>query len=303
MSEISHSPADPTSPANPAPAGHNGGPPLDEHTPEWGNGGIGNYFYWKAAHRAAWKNPSPGIVAFRIRKAERLGLTYEEYTLEILERGRHLQIEDVERIAEIRRRRAARAVADRKNTERYFIRPEPFMPDIKIRSLQSSPDTCARLSEMLVEAVANGGSVSFMHPLPLQEAKAFWRDSLGSADRGERIVLGAFDGEELIGTVTLLLKLSQNQPHRAEIAKMLTRLSHRRRGVATALLREVERAAIEHGRWLLVLDTAEDEGAAGLYERVGFKLAGLIPDYAFKPYGGLTGTLIYWKRLQERASA
>ncbi len=97
-------------PGKPAPAGHNGGPPLDEHTPEWGNGGIGNYFYWKAAHRAAWKNPSPGIVAFRIKKAERLGLTYEEYTLEILERGRHLQIEDVERIAEIKQRRAARAV-------------------------------------------------------------------------------------------------------------------------------------------------------------------------------------------------
>ena len=123
------------------------------------------------------------------------------------------------------------------------------------------------------------------------------------ADRGDRIVLGAFDGAELIGTVTLLLKLSQNQPHRAEIAKMLTRLSHRHRGVATALLREAERTAIEHGRWLLVLDTAEDEGAAGLYERAGFKLAGLIPDYAFKPYGGLTGTLIYWKRLQERAPA
>ena len=115
MSEIDirHPPADPASPANPAPAGHNGGPPLDEHTPEWGNGGIGNYFYWKAAHRAAWKNPSPGIVAFRIRKAERLGLTYEEYTLEILERGRHLQIEDIERIAEIKQARTARAAGNR----------------------------------------------------------------------------------------------------------------------------------------------------------------------------------------------
>ena len=78
------------------------------HVPEWGDGGIGNYFYWKAAHRRAWQNPSPGIVAFRIKKAERLGLTYEEYTLEILERGRHLQIEDVERIAEIKQARAAR---------------------------------------------------------------------------------------------------------------------------------------------------------------------------------------------------
>jgi hypothetical protein len=89
--------------------GHNGGPPLKEaHRPEWGDGGIGNYFYWKAAHRAAWHNPSPGIVMFRIKKAERLGLTYEEYTLEILERGRHLQIEDVDRIAEIIRARLLR---------------------------------------------------------------------------------------------------------------------------------------------------------------------------------------------------
>jgi hypothetical protein len=117
MSEIEtrRSPADPASPPNSAPAGHNGGPPLDDaHRPEWGDGGIGNYFYWKAAHRAAWHNPSPGIVAFRIRKAERLGLTYEEYTLEILERGRHLQIEDVERIAEIKRARSAHAVNHRK---------------------------------------------------------------------------------------------------------------------------------------------------------------------------------------------
>ena len=114
-SEIRRSPAAPASPENPVPASHNRGPPLDdEHRPEWGDGGIGNYFYWKAAHRAAWHNPSPGIVAFRIRKAERLGLTYEEYTLEILERGRHLQIEDVERIAEIKQARAAHAVNHRK---------------------------------------------------------------------------------------------------------------------------------------------------------------------------------------------
>lgn len=98
-----------SNPADPAPTGHNGGPPLDEHIPEWGNNGIGNYFYWKAAHRAAWKNLSPSIVAFRIGKAERLGLTYEEYTLEILERGRHLQVEDVERIAQIKRARAFRS--------------------------------------------------------------------------------------------------------------------------------------------------------------------------------------------------
>src|SRR3979490_529655 len=95
------------SPVDAAP-GHNGGPPPAEHIPEWGADGIGNYFYWKAAHGRAWRNPSPGIVSFRIQKAERLGLTYEEYTLEILERGRHLQVEDVERIAGIQQAPRAR---------------------------------------------------------------------------------------------------------------------------------------------------------------------------------------------------
>jgi ribosomal protein S18 acetylase RimI-like enzyme len=177
------------------------------------------------------------------------------------------------------------------------------MPPIQIAPLTASPDTIAALSEILVETVAHGGSVSFMHPMPLQAAEVFWRDSFGAAARGERIVLGAFDGDHLIGTVTLLLNLPPNQPHRAEIAKMMTRLSHRHRGVATALLRAAERIALERGRWLLVLDTAQDEGAAGLYERLGFRLTGVIPDYALKPHGGLTGTLIYWKRLNERATA
>jgi len=174
-----------------------------------------------------------------------------------------------------------------------------LMSNIEIKALSPSPEIRAMLSEMLIETVANGGSVSFMHPLAPEAADSFWHDSLASAERDERIVFGAFDGDKLIGTVTLLLGLPPNQPHRAEIAKMMTRLSHRNRGVATALLHAAERAAIERGRWLLVLDTAVDEGASGLYERVGFQLTGIIPDYAFRPHGGLTGTMIYWKRLQQ----
>jgi ribosomal protein S18 acetylase RimI-like enzyme len=177
------------------------------------------------------------------------------------------------------------------------------MSNIEIKALSASPEIRAMLSEILIETVAHGGSVSFMHPLSQEAAEAFWSNALNAADRGERVILGAFDDDRLIGTVTLLLDLPPNQPHRAEIAKMMTRVSHRHRGIATALLHEAERIAIARGRWLLVLDTAEDDGAAGLYERMGFKLTGLIPDYALKPHGGLTGTLIYWKRLQEGASA
>jgi ribosomal protein S18 acetylase RimI-like enzyme len=128
-------------------------------------------------------------------------------------------------------------------------------------------------------------------------ADKFWESALTAAARGDRIILGAFEDGLLIGTVTLVLDLSQNQPHRAEIVKMITRISHRGRGVATALLRRAEKIALARGRTLLVLDTASDGGAAPLYESVGFKLAGEIPDYAFKPQGGLTGTKFYWKRL------
>ncbi len=171
------------------------------------------------------------------------------------------------------------------------------MPHFAIKPLEDGPEIRRALGELLIETVASGGSVSFMHPLSPDDAGAFWRDSLAAAARGERIVLGAFDGDDLIGTVTLLLKLPPNQPHRAEIAKMMTRVAHRKRGVATALMRAAEQLAIAHGRTLLVLDTAEEDGAAPLYERLGFKLTGLIPDYALKPHGGLTGTLIYWKRI------
>ena len=171
------------------------------------------------------------------------------------------------------------------------------MPDVDIRPLGSSPAIVSTLSEILVEVVAHGGSVSFMHPLAPEAARAFWDGALAAAGRGERVVLGAWDGEVLAGTATLLLDCPPNQPHRAEIAKLMTRVSHRGRGVAAALMRKAEALAVQHGRTLLVLDTATEGGASGLYEGLGYVLAGTIPDYAFKPHGGLTGTMIYWKQL------
>lgn len=171
------------------------------------------------------------------------------------------------------------------------------MPEIKIAPLRASPETCAMLSELLIEVVAGGGSVSFMHPLARDAAADFWRSAFLSAERNERVILGAWDDDQLVGTVTLLIGLPANQPHRAEIGKMMTRQSHRGRGIASALLREAEATAIEHNRTLLMLDTASEDGASGLYERHGFTFAGEIPDFALKPHGGLTGTRFYWKRI------
>jgi GNAT superfamily N-acetyltransferase len=174
------------------------------------------------------------------------------------------------------------------------------MNEIEIRALGVSPATRTMLSEILIETVANGGSVSFMHPLTREAADTFWDRSLAAADRGERVILGAWEGGTLIGTVTLLLDCPPNQPHRAEIAKMMTRPGRRGRGVGTALLRAAEDIAAGQGRTMLVLDTAADEGAAGFYEKQGYNLAGIIPDFAYKPHGGLTATRIYWKRIGPR---
>lgn len=168
-------------------------------------------------------------------------------------------------------------------------------PDI--RPLGPDTATIDALAALLIETVAGGGSVGFMHPVAPEKAAAFARTSLEAAARGERIVFGAFVDGTLASTVTLLLALPENQPHRAEIAKMMTAPAFRGRGLARALLLEAERQAALRGRTLLVLDTAEQEGAAGLYEKAGFIRVGAIPDFALKPHGGLTATLLYVKRL------
>jgi ribosomal protein S18 acetylase RimI-like enzyme len=168
---------------------------------------------------------------------------------------------------------------------------------LRIEALRDTPDVRRMLGELLVNVVANGGSISFMHPLSPDAADAFWKDALSSADRGDRVVFGAWIDGLLVGTVSLLLDLPPNQPHRAEIAKMMTRPANRGRGIASALLRAAEEEAARRSRTLLVLDTATDGGASSLYERLGYTLAGEIPDFALKPHGGLTGTKLYWKRL------
>lgn len=177
------------------------------------------------------------------------------------------------------------------------------MSEIRITQLGPSPAVRAMLSRILIETVANNDSVGFMHPVPPEVADEFWDRALAAAARGERIVLGAWDGDELLGTVSVLLDMPVNQPHRGEIAKMMTRPSARRRGAATALLRRAEELAAQHGKTLLVLDTASDGGASRLYERMGFTFAGEFPDYALKPYGGLTGTRLYYKRIGAGAEA
>ena len=177
------------------------------------------------------------------------------------------------------------------------------MDALSIRPLTGEPAVIARLAEILAATVAAGGSVHFMDPTPVDEAQAYWAKALAGAATGDRVVLGAFEDAQLQGTVTLYLDTPPNQPFRAEIWKLMVDPIARRRGIARRLMMAAQALAAERGRTLLNLDTATDGGAAELYESLGWVRAGVIPDYAFKPQGGLTGTAIYWKRLAAEPGA
>ena len=135
-----------------------------------------------------------------------------------------------------------------------------------------------------------------MHPLSRERALAFWRRVAQGVAAGERALIVAEDARGLCGTVQLVLDQPENQPHRAELSKMLVPRRARRRGLGAALMRAAEAAARDCGKTLLVLDTANDE-AERLYERLGWTRVGMIPDYALLPQGGLCGTTVYYRNL------
>jgi GNAT superfamily N-acetyltransferase len=152
------------------------------------------------------------------------------------------------------------------------------------------------LADVLIDCVEGGASVSFMHPLPRDRAVAFWRRVAQGVAAGERALLIAEDAHGLCGTVQLVLDQPENQPHRAELAKMLVHRRARRLGLGAALMRAAEATARECGKTLLVLDTASDD-AERLYERLGWTRVGVIPGFALLPQGGLCGTTVYYRNL------
>jgi GNAT superfamily N-acetyltransferase len=138
-----------------------------------------------------------------------------------------------------------------------------------------------------------------MHPLPRERALAFWTNALESAARGERVILVAEDiaSQRVIGTAQVVLMMPDNQPHRADVAKMQVHRDARRRGVGAALVRAAEEAALRAGRTLLVLDTVTGSDAERLYARLGWVRCGVIPGYALWPKGGLCSTTVFYREL------
>ncbi|HEU6442905.1 MAG TPA: GNAT family N-acetyltransferase [Microvirga sp.] len=170
---------------------------------------------------------------------------------------------------------------------------------VTIRTLSSgeAAEQIPALSQILIDCVEGGASVSFMLPMTFDKASAFWRGVAEGVASGERILLVAEDGGRIVGTVQVILRQPENQPHRADIAKMLVHRSARKRGIGAALMRAAEKAAREAGKTVLVLDTVTGSDGERLYARLGWQRVGVIPNYALWPQGGLCGTTYFHKQI------
>jgi GNAT superfamily N-acetyltransferase len=152
------------------------------------------------------------------------------------------------------------------------------------------------LAELLIDCVDGGASVSFMYPLSMPKALAFWQRVADGVASGERALLIAEDAAGVVGTVQLVLEQPENQPHRADLSKMLVHRRSRCQGVGGELMQAAEQLAQECGKSLLVLDTANDD-AERLYARLGWQHCGVIPDYALFPHGGRCATTYMYRVL------
>ena len=171
----------------------------------------------------------------------------------------------------------------------------PIVPPVQ-RLFEVSEAQLQGLSRLLIDCVDGGASVSFMHPLQPARALAFWQGVAAAVARGERALLVAEDGRGITGTVQLVLDQPENQPHRADLSKMLVHRRARRQGLGAALMRAAEAVAADCGKTLLVLDTASAE-AVRLYQRQGWVPCGTVPGYALLPHGGLCDTRFFYRLL------
>jgi len=174
-----------------------------------------------------------------------------------------------------------------------------IMRKCEIRCLKTlGTEEIRDLCEVLIDCVEGGASVSFMWPMTQAKAQQFWEGVAASAARRARLVFVAQEpGGTIVGTAQVIWAQAENQPHRADVAKMLVHRRARRAGVGAALLAAAECGALEHGRTLLVLDTVTGGDGYRLYAGNGWQRCGEIPNYALWPDGAPCPTTIYFKSL------
>lgn len=174
------------------------------------------------------------------------------------------------------------------------------MTNIRQLSPFEAHESVRDLAEVLLDCVGGGASVSFMASLTSIEAETFFEQVAREVGEGRRILLAAFNGAKAVGTVQLLTATPPNQPHRADVAKLLVSQSARGQGIGGKLVRAAEQAALGAGRTLLTLDTVTGDPAEKLYLKLGWTRVGVIPQYALYPDGRWCDTTIFYKQLKAR---
>jgi GNAT superfamily N-acetyltransferase len=169
-------------------------------------------------------------------------------------------------------------------------------PTVRRLAADEALERIDQLADVLLDCVEGGASVSFMLPMVRETALRFWRKVADGIARGERTLLVAEDAQGIAGTVQLVTGMPENQPHRADVAKLLVHRRARGAGIGQRLMQAVEDAAREQGKRVLVLDTASTT-AERLYERMGWQRVGVVPDYALMPDGLLCATTFFYKHL------
>lgn len=173
----------------------------------------------------------------------------------------------------------------------------PSTVPVRVLSAAEARECIPALTDVLMDCVEGGASVSFMAPLTRDRAEAFWRGVADGVGRGERILLVAEDEDGIVGTVQIVFAWPENQPHRADVSKMLVHRRARRRGIGAALMRALEDAARGAGKTVLVLDTVTGSAAERLYEREGWVRVGVVPYFALMPDGTPCDTTFFYKHL------
>jgi GNAT superfamily N-acetyltransferase len=168
------------------------------------------------------------------------------------------------------------------------------MSDIRILDADEARRRIPELAHILHDCVTSGASVSFMTPFSIEEAMRYFSDVVDSVVRNEVILFGAIQNDVAIGTCQLWPAKKPNQPHRVDLAKLLVDSRYRNHGLGYALLQAADREVINRGFKLVTLDTARGT-AERLYERAGYRQAGIIPNFSLWPDGGYCDTVLFYK--------
>ena len=171
------------------------------------------------------------------------------------------------------------------------------MIDVRRLDAPAARAALPQLAQILADAVANGDSVSFLIPLSVEDATTFFEGIVDDVAQGKRVLLAAFDGDEVVGTVQLAHAWQPNSTHRTDVVKLIVRRDRRGQGIGRVLMEQLEDVARADGKTLLILDTVAESVADRLYQSLGWQRLGVVPDYALDPHGRMLPAAFFYKQL------